>query len=142
MTMKFFDSNVLIAACQESHEHHEQSFEAYSAVMDPKATCGLHSIAEIYAVATGMPAPYRIAPEEAWLFLGQVTERFQLISLNEAEYLQTIEALARSNRAGGVAYDALLLACARKSQADQILTWNIRHFRALAPDLADRIVTP
>jgi predicted nucleic acid-binding protein len=39
-------------------------------------------------------------------------------------------------------YDALLLACARKANADRIYTWNLRHFRALAPDLAERIVAP
>ena len=89
-----------------------------------------------------MPGHSRILPQEIRLFLQQVQERCYLISLSEPEYIQTIEALVEANQIGGVTYDALLLACARKSKADRILTWNIRHFRAIAPDLADRIVTP
>lgn len=138
----FFDTNVLISACQQSHTHHEASFSAFAAARKSNAVCGLHSIAEIYAVATGMPAPYRIAPRDIWLFLQQVEERCHLISLTASEYLRAIEALAETERIGGVTYDALLLACARKSKADRILTWNIRHFRSLAPDLANRIMTP
>jgi predicted nucleic acid-binding protein len=102
----------------------------------------MHSIAEIYSVTTGMPVKYRIAPQDIWLFLQQVRERCTLISLNESEYVRTIETLVGTGRIGGTTYDALLLACARKSEADRILTWNIDHFRSLAPDLADRIVTP
>jgi predicted nucleic acid-binding protein len=39
-------------------------------------------------------------------------------------------------------FDALLLACARKSHAERIYTWNEKHFRMVAPDLADRITNP
>jgi predicted nucleic acid-binding protein len=39
-------------------------------------------------------------------------------------------------------YDALLLACARKAAAERIYTWNERHFKLVAPDLAERIVAP
>jgi predicted nucleic acid-binding protein len=39
-------------------------------------------------------------------------------------------------------YDALLLACARKSGADVIYTFNSRHFIRVAPDLTDRIQAP
>jgi hypothetical protein len=34
------------------------------------------------------------------------------------------------------------MACARKVNAEHIYTWNEKHFRMVAPDLADRIVTP
>jgi predicted nucleic acid-binding protein len=50
--------------------------------------------------------------------------------------------LADCGLPGGQVYDALLLACARKSGADAIYTWNLKHFRQLAPDLAKRIRTP
>ena len=35
-----------------------------------------------------------------------------------------------------------VLPCARKIQAEKIYTWNVKHFQMVAPDLADRIVTP
>jgi hypothetical protein len=34
------------------------------------------------------------------------------------------------------------MACARKVNAEHIYTWNEKHFRMVAPDLAGRIVTP
>jgi hypothetical protein len=39
-------------------------------------------------------------------------------------------------------YDLLLLAAARKAGAGRILTLNVRHFTAFAPDLKDRISAP
>jgi predicted nucleic acid-binding protein len=44
--------------------------------------------------------------------------------------------------AGGIIYDALLLACARKCKADRIYTFNERHFTRIAPDVAVRIQAP
>ena len=43
---------------------------------------------------------------------------------------------------GGKVYDALLIECARHSQADRIYTFNLGDFRRLAPDLAERMVAP
>jgi predicted nucleic acid-binding protein len=60
----------------------------------------------------------------------------------EEEYLNTIRELADHSFGGGRVYDALLLACARKSQAETIYTWDEKHFRQIAPDLAGRIRTP
>ena len=65
-----------------------------------------------------------------------------IISLDAREYLEAIDSISARGLAGGIVYDALLLACARKVKADRIYTWNLRHFRAIAPDLAERIVTP
>jgi predicted nucleic acid-binding protein len=39
-------------------------------------------------------------------------------------------------------YDALLLRCARKCNAQTIYTWNVKHFEAIAPDLAPRLRMP
>ena len=64
------------------------------------------------------------------------------MALDEAEYLGAIRELADRGVSGGRVYDALLLACARKSQAGTIYTWDLKHFRQLAPDIADRIRTP
>ncbi len=138
----FFDSSVFVSACQRNHEHHSPSLDAFASAGKATAACSVHSLAEVYAVTTRMPGNYNIAPEEAWLFLRQIGERCRLIALEPSEYLATLEATIHTRRPGGIIYDALLLACARKAKADKILTWNLKHFRSLAPDLADRIVTP
>jgi predicted nucleic acid-binding protein len=44
--------------------------------------------------------------------------------------------------ASGRIYDALLLRCAAKVKAQTIYTWNLKHFRAVAPELAGRMRTP
>jgi hypothetical protein len=56
--------------------------------------------------------------------------------------LQTVHQTAILKLPGGIIYDALLMACARKVNSERIYTWNEKHFRMVAPDLADRIVTP
>jgi predicted nucleic acid-binding protein len=65
-----------------------------------------------------------------------------VISLDSDEYLEAIDAMSRRGLSGAVVYDALILACARKARAERIYTWNLRHFRMVAPDLAAKIVTP
>jgi len=68
--------------------------------------------------------------------------RMTVVSLTVGEYADTIRDAAQAQHSGGKIYDALLLACARKCNADRIYTWNIKHFRTIAPDLAGKIITP
>jgi len=68
--------------------------------------------------------------------------KLSCVVLTEEEVFQATQHTAALKLHGGIIYDALLLACARKVDAERIYTWNVRHFRAVAPDLAERIVTP
>jgi predicted nucleic acid-binding protein len=138
----FFDTSVLVAACQKQNEFHRPSLEAFARTDRAHAACALHTLAEVYAVITGMPGKSRVPPELAPLFLDQVRDRCQIISLTPELCWETIQKAAHAQIAGGTIYDALLLACARKVKADRILTWNLRHFRLVAPDLAGRIIAP
>lgn len=66
----------------------------------------------------------------------------EVVALTARETLDTIKnAQANGVRGGGI-YDALHLAAARKVNAEEIYTLNLRHFQAFAPDLADRIREP
>ena len=65
-----------------------------------------------------------------------------MIALTAAEYMETLRDAARDGIAGGTVYDAILLRCARKVDAQWIYTWNVRHFQLVAPDLKERIRTP
>jgi predicted nucleic acid-binding protein len=64
------------------------------------------------------------------------------VALTASETSRTIEDAARRGLGGSLNYDALVIACARKVNADIIYTSNVRHFRQIAPDLASRIVLP
>jgi len=69
-------------------------------------------------------------------------KRLTPVTLSADEYMETLAKTANLGHSGGMIYDALHLACARKIDAQQIYTLNARHFRMVAPDLADRIITP
>lgn len=139
---EFFDSSVLIAALWEGHVHHERSFRRFAAAQRKHSACAAHTLAEIYAVMTALPVRPVILPEQALLFVEEVRARLSPISLQADEYLETIEQAAGRGLSGGRIYDAVLLRCAVKAGATTIYTWNLKHFQAIAPDLAERVQTP
>ncbi len=138
----FLDTSVLIAAFLGDHPHHEASAEVFARAERPRTWCAAHSIAEVYSALTRLPLKPAVAPEQALLFLHDVRGRLSAVALEESEYYHAVERAAGRQVTGGRLYDALLLACAAKIKADTIYTWNLKHFRQLRPDLADRIRTP
>jgi len=75
-------------------------------------------------------------------FLDQIRSRFEWVALTPDEVLETARRTAALGLLGGIVYDALLVACARKVNVEWIYTWNLRHFQLVAPDLAERMRTP
>ena len=65
-----------------------------------------------------------------------------VVPLAAQDYVEAATSVAMQGLGGAMIYDALLLQCARKVNAEVIYTWNVRHFQRLAPDLAERIRTP
>jgi predicted nucleic acid-binding protein len=139
---EFFDTSVLIAAFWGGHVHHQSSVSRLGAANKKHSACGSHSLAEVYAVMTALPVKPAIPPEQALLFVEEVRDRLTLVSLDGEEYFTAIQKSAERGFASGRVYDALLLACAAKVRAQSIYTWNVKHFQALAPELAARIHTP
>ena len=138
----FFDTSVLVAAVREADLRHEASLKLLLRFDPQAAFCSAHSLAELYATLTGMRPPHRLRPEQAALIVDQFRSRLHCVALSADEVAQTIHRTAALKLSGGILYDALHLACARKIEAEQIYTWNVRHFRMVAPELAERIVTP
>ena len=138
----FFDTSVMVAAFWGDHKDHEISLQVFAAANRETGACGAHSLAEVYAAMTALPVRPAMSTEQVCLFVEQIPERLTIITLDEADYLKTIREVAERRVAGGRVYDALLLACARKCQAETIYTWDVRHFRQIAPDLGGRIRTP
>jgi predicted nucleic acid-binding protein len=102
-----------------------------------------HTLAEAYAVLTRAPFTPPIYPAEAWKLLSEnVLPFFQIVALTTAMYRETIQECSEGGWTGGRIYDALHLHCAKKSGCDRIYTFNVRHFRQLAPDWAERIAAP
>lgn len=139
---EFFDTSVLIAAFWGGHRDHESSVKRFGAAKRRQAACSLHTLAEVYATMTALPVRPMIPPEQAALFVREVQERLTPIALDEDEYLDAIQRTAAAGFTSGRVYDALLLRCALKAKAETIYTWNLRHFQAIAPEIANRIRTP
>ena len=138
----FLDTSVLVAATRETDLRHQASRSLWLQSDPRNACCAAHSLAELYSSLTGMRPPNRFRPEQAILVLDQVKASLLCIALSAEEVFQTARQIAALKLPGGIIYDALLMACARKVNAERIYTWNEKHFRMVAPDLADRIVTP
>ena len=142
----FFDTSVLVAASESSHPHHAQALPALRRVAksEDQGFIGVHSIAETYAALTRLPVQPRIHPSEAGRIIrDNILQHFTLVPAGEAEYLQALAAVQDSGWAGAKIYDALLLACAARSGAARIYTFNLGDCRGLAPaDLQARICSP
>jgi predicted nucleic acid-binding protein len=138
----FVDTNVLVAAADEDHLHHERAFRRLNGADRSRLHCAAHTLAEFYAVATRLPGKPPLSPEQCLLMVESFASQMTTVTLTASEYLATIRRAADAGLSGGLVYDALLLACARKCKADVIYTFNERHFARIAPDLAGRIQAP
>ncbi len=102
-----------------------------------------HSLAETYSALTSVPLVPRILPSQArQIVSANILPHFTSMTITGGMYERGIEACAARGLGGGKVYDALLLECARASKPDRIYTFNLKDFRKLAPDLADRIAAP
>jgi predicted nucleic acid-binding protein len=138
----FFDTSVIVAASHRADHRHLASLDCLICANKESACCGAHSLAEVFSVLTGRPHPLRVPISAALALVEQARNRMKVVALDEDEYFEVVWESAKAGRMGGIIFDALLVACARKAQAGTIYTWNVKHFRLIAPDLAERILEP
>jgi predicted nucleic acid-binding protein len=138
----FLDTSVIVAAATATDRRHNICVDALAEADSHGACCSMHSLAEIFNVLSGRPRPLRLSPVDAATIVAHIGRRFKTVSLTAGEYVEAVQGLARLGHSGGMIYDALILACARKVKARRIYTLNPRHFRLIAPDLAQKIVEP
>lgn len=145
--MKVFpDTSVLVSAVLKQHVFHERSFVVLESVLSQKneGVISSHTLAEMYAVLTKLPPPYRHTPEQALMSIEEnVLKHFRTISLAGSDYRTFLRAAVGSGIQGGTIYDALLLKCAARAEVDRIYTWNLKHFRSIAsPDIVCKLSEP
>jgi predicted nucleic acid-binding protein len=138
----FLDTSVLVAAFHVEHPHHQPSFDLFLRCRKTRACCAMHSLAEVYATLTSMPAPRRASGDQALLFIGNIRERFTLVTLDDQEYSRTLETAAAAGLLGGAIYDAILGHCALKANAETIYTWSIKDYLRLPRPIAARVKRP
>ena len=140
--LDFFDTNMLVAATLPKHVHHVTANRRLIQLQRDGGACSTHTLAEAYTTLTRVSKGYGLPPADALPIMGYVQANFALVTLTSREYLHAIESVAKQDLRGAIVYDALLVACARKIKARHIYTYNVKHFRQVAPDLASRIHEP
>ncbi len=138
----FLDTSVLIAASDAADPRHSPSRSLLAAATPATTACGAHTLTEVYAVLSRLPGGKRVRPQFAGQLVEQIAARMKVVALDPGEYAAVVRETARMGLAGGIVFDAVLLACVRKVNAERIYTWNEKQFLLVAPDLAERIVTP
>ena len=94
-----------------------------------------HTLAESYSGLTSHPRPYRLAPHAAWRVIEEpFLAHASVVALDANGYVELIRSLAVEGVAGGRSYDAIIVATARAAEADELLTFNERHFRQFEGD--------
>jgi predicted nucleic acid-binding protein len=129
------DSSYLIPLLADWHEHHSRTLRSYQRWTDSGAQIVLpvHSILECYSVLTRLPAPYRLPPDIARQALDDNFSATALIvGVKAGGMWERMESLARLGFGGGRVYDALIAWCAADAGATILLTWNLKHFTAIA----------
>jgi predicted nucleic acid-binding protein len=131
----FLDTSVLVAAVVQKHESHTRAFAVLERIQNGRdqGNVSAHSLAEMYAVLTKSPPPFRHSPEQALLSIEEnVLRHFKLTALAATDYAEMIRDAAPARVMGGTIYDSLVLRCAAKANPDKIFTLNVKHFEATA----------
>lgn len=88
------------------------------------------ALVEAYAVLTRLPAPHRLSPSDALSVLeANFMEGVRVVSLTPELYLRLLRQAPGAGISGGLAYDAVIAACALRDKASALLTLNAQHFR-------------
>ncbi len=135
------DTSCLVAAALPQHEHHDATVAdlARRRGAGQAFVMAAHAVLEAYAVLTRLPPPHRLTPADALGVLDRTWGKTETVALTGPESWRLVRQHAAAGVAGGRVYDGQMAACAQKAKADEILTWNVRHFAA-APGV--RVVAP
>jgi predicted nucleic acid-binding protein len=141
----YFDTNILVSALQPDHVHHGQSFTAFMRVQEG-AIEGWFSgqgLTELYSVLTRAPWRIAVSPREILGVIEQsIVPIFNIVGVTKQSYFAAIASCANAGWKGGRVHDAVHIQAAAQAECDVIYTYDVEHFRSLAPGWASRIRTP
>jgi predicted nucleic acid-binding protein len=135
MTRTAVDTSVVVAALLPWHEHHEPAAKCLRALLENAHELILPAtmLIEAYSVMTRLPAPHRLAAQDARDILERNFRRTaHLVSLSVDQIWNLLDELAVNSISGGAAYDGVILDCARRAGSASILTFNRRDFERLS----------
>ncbi|MBZ5592927.1 MAG: PIN domain-containing protein [Acidobacteriia bacterium] len=136
MPVKFgLDTSYLIPLIAEWHQHHEQTARDYRARLarGERPVVAIHALLECYSVLTRLPYPTHIPSQVAAQILTQYLKDVEVAGVTPDTAWLAIRSLAALDLGGGRIYDALIATTVVHEKASLLMTWNVKHFLALAP---------
>lgn len=135
------DSNVVIAAVVEEHQHHLPSAALLDEAPGGTFAVAAHSFAEAFSTLTRKgPRGFGREAGDAWSALQSMAAITVLVGLSPSQTLQAIGGYAAAGGTGARLYDHLIGAVAVQYALPRIVTWNLGHMRDLFPQL--QVVSP
>ncbi len=136
------DSNVLVAASILTHQHHEASSTLLVGGDTGDFVTSNHCLSEFYSAATRPLAQSGSAmtPQRALDALAAHRDNLEVLQLSQSEQWVALAHFSRIGGTGARLYDFLIGEIAAIHRIPIIVTWNVRHFIPLFPQL--RVVTP
>lgn len=137
------DTSVIIAGLLTWHEAHGRCLAALEVALGSKRGVALPvpALVESYSVMTRLPAPHRLSAADAFTILRDTFQgSARLVSLEGEGLWSALGEWSTTRVAGGRAYDAHILACAKAAGARRLLTLNDADFAALATNAIEIVV--
>lgn len=133
----------LIVAAHPDHGRTIKIIKRLQASHDSLLLC-THSLVELYAVLSRMPASPRIGPDLAKRLVLENIKQMSIktISLDADDYMSVLDNMTSLGYVGGIIYDMLIVQAARKAKAERILTLNESDFLRLCQDNSPHVLSP
>jgi predicted nucleic acid-binding protein len=129
---EYFDSTVALSAIFAASTNYQDAAARIKAAGDERFIIN-HGLAEAYRTLTGR---LKLPPKQAaQLVEGALVSLFKEANLGRGDYLAAIKGLAEKSLSGPIIYDAVHAQGARNVRASKVHTYNLDHFRTIAPDL-------
>ena len=139
-----FDTSVLVAGSVAGHEHGPRATAWLDGAKAGRfeAQASWHAFGEVWATLTALPATPRVPPALAERVVQRLGRHVRPGDLTWPDYLAAMERCVDRGLRSGAFFDALHLIVAERWAADLFLTFNTRHFSALAGPDTPRIAAP
>jgi predicted nucleic acid-binding protein len=132
------DSSVVIPLLCIWHEFHERA--AIALQTRKKLLLPLPVLNESYSVLTRLPSPYRVQGSAAYQSLHGSFSDASIATLPADKAWSFLDEVQVAGITGGRIYDALIAAIAIEAGAQELITFNPRHFEPFSDRL--RITIP
>jgi len=129
------DTSYLIPLVAEWHQHHEHTARDYRARLarGERPVVAIHALLECYSVLTRLPYPTRVPSQVAEQILTRYLNDVEVAGVTPDAAWLAIRSLAALDLGGGRIYDALIATTVLHAKASLFMTWNVKHFLAIAP---------